>query len=78
MEGNYPDLNATDLLIKAIEDIEPSDTDRVLVITMNREGNIIKAIHNSRSHAEYVGLLQISYENLGAMDVTYVSDEEEE
>jgi hypothetical protein len=73
-------LDATALLVEAVGQIEAFNLDRVLVVGFSKDGNLMKSIHNARSHAEYVGMLQLAHDNLGSLEVEFVDefDEDEE
>lgn len=75
-EGNFPDLSATDILIKAMEklEIDGHQISRVIIMGTTENGKYIRAIANARSYMERYGMASHA---LGLCEIGYGEDEEE-
>ena len=76
-EGNFPELSATDLLIKACEQLEIDGRiiSRVIVMGVTGDGKYIRCIANARSYMERYGMAN---QALGLCGMAYVDEEEDD
>jgi hypothetical protein len=75
-EGNFPELTATDLLIKACEqlDFDGHLISRVIVMGVTEDGKYIRCIANARSYMERHGM---AHHALGLCEMAFVDEDDE-
>jgi len=59
----HREMNVTELLIHAMEQIDKDNVDRVAVVMLDKDGYTISLHSNARSEPELLGMLQMASES---------------
>jgi len=66
--AQHKHLSATELLIYAMEQLDKDEVDRIVVITLDKDGSTLGLHSNTRSQPELYGMLGMAQEMWDASD----------